>query len=224
MQEPREAAEVQTATEGNRLLPRHEKQHSGNLLDIIESSSEAVLCLFCRHTCAWPDVAHKARLTLSSRANLSATCRPRSRRWKAQVVKLTAQTRTLTAEKEDLGGRAAKLGDLLQSRDRALVGMTSQLGQLRTGGAAQGLPPDTPQLTLTYCNPPPGPHQQPGQHRRLWMLPSGLSTLQCNAAALHTWAWTRLFYIKQQIGLHPAPQISLSNKGLQLCSSLPSQS
>ncbi len=70
-------------------------------------------------------------------------------------MKLTAQTRSLTAEKEDFGGRAAKLSDLLQARDRALVGMTSQLNQLRSGGGgAQGAPPDTQQLTLTYCNPP----------------------------------------------------------------------
>lgn len=72
----------------------------------------------------------------------------------SQVIKLTAQTRTLSAEKEDLGGRAAKLSDLLQSRDRSLVGMTSQLGQVRKGSGPQGLPPDTPQLTLTYCSPP----------------------------------------------------------------------
>lgn len=73
----------------------------------------------------------------------------------SQVVKLTAQTRTLTAEKEDLGGRAAKLSDLLQARDRALVGMNSQLSQLRNGaGGAPGVNPDSPQLTLTYCSPP----------------------------------------------------------------------
>lgn len=71
----------------------------------------------------------------------------------SQVVKLTAQTRLLTAEKEDLGGRAAKLSDLLQSRDRALVSMNSQIGQMRPL-AALGASADAPQLTLTYCNPP----------------------------------------------------------------------
>ena len=96
------------------------------------------------------------RSTIQHTSLLYASLQAKIETLESQVVKLTAQTRSLTAEKEDLGGRAAKLGDLLQARDRALVSMTSQLGQMRTGGGgAQGvLPPDTPQLTLTYCSPP----------------------------------------------------------------------
>ena len=69
-----------------------------------------------------------------------------------QVTKLTAQARALAAEKEDLNGRAAKLTDLLQARDRALVTLTTQLSQIRCSGG--GEPASSPQLTLTYCNPP----------------------------------------------------------------------
>lgn len=69
-----------------------------------------------------------------------------------QVSKLTAQARALSAEKEDLSGRAAKLADLLQSRDRALINVTSQLSQLRCSGTTE--PPENVQLTLTYCSPP----------------------------------------------------------------------
>ena len=69
-----------------------------------------------------------------------------------QVTKLTAQTRSLAADKEDLSGRAAKLSDLLQARDRALVNLTSQVSNLRCSGSADSS--DSLQLTLTYCNPP----------------------------------------------------------------------
>jgi hypothetical protein len=60
----------------------------------------------------------------------------------------------LAAEKEDLGGRALKYQDLLQTRDRALASMTSQIAQLRCSGSHPGpIILESQQLTLTYCSP-----------------------------------------------------------------------